>query len=141
MSNQTDLQALLKEFAQFLGEQDKQMKAALVSGIATAKTEAVEASGLAADAKIVNAKGELQTAIQQAVSALKTELVNGASEELDTFKELADELARLKASGSEAPEALLAKITEAKQLAEGVKAKIEGLDLQQMKDAYTTAAA
>ena len=137
----SDLNTLLKDFAQFLGEQDKALKTELTANIGTAKTEAVDAAGLAADAKISTAKTEIQTAYEAAVAALKTELIGGASESLDTFKELADELARLKEGGSSTPEALLQKITEAKQTADEIKTAIESITLEGLKNAYTAAQA
>lgn len=137
----SDLNMLLKDFAQFLGEQDKALKTELTTNIGTAKTEAVDAAGLAADAKISTAKTEIQTAYEAAVAALKTELIGGASESLDTFKELADELARLKEGGSSTPEALLQKITEAKQTADEIKTAIESITLEGLKNAYTAAQA
>ena len=137
----SDLNMLLKDFAQFLGEQDKALKTELTTNIGTAKTEAVDAAGLAADAKISTAKTEIQTAYEAAVAALKTELIGGASESLDTFKELADELARLKEGGSSTPEALLQKITEAKQTADEIKTAIESITLEGLKNSYKAALA
>ena len=137
----SDLNTLLKDFAQFLGEQDKALKTELTTNIGTAKTEAVDAAGLAADAKISTAKTEIQTAYEAAIAALKTELIGGASESLDTFKELADELNRLKEGGSSTPEALLQKITEAKQTADEIKTAIESITLEGLKNAYTAALA
>ena len=137
----TGINQLLKDFAQFLGEQDKALKTTLTTNIGTAKTEAVEAASTAADAKIGTAKTEIQTAYEAAIAALKTELLGGASEELDTFKELADELNRLKENGSGTPDALLQKITEAKQTADGIKTDIESITLEGLKNAYTAALA
>ena len=137
----SDLNTLLKDFAQFLGEQDKALKTELTANIGTAKTEAVDAAGLAADAKISTAKGEIQTAYEAAIAALKTELLGGASESLDTFKELADELARLKEGGSSTPEALLQKITEIKNTVDGIKADINGITLEVLQNAYRAAQA
>lgn len=137
----SDLNTLLKDFAQFLGEQDKALKTELTTNIGTAKTEAVDAAGLAADAKISTAKGEIQTAYEAAIAALKTELLGGASESLDTFKELADELTRLKEGGSGTPEALLQKITEIKNTVDGIKADIDGITLEGLKNAYKAALA
>ena len=51
-----NLKSLLDSFAQFLGEQNKALKAALTANIGTAKTEAIDAAGTAADAKISTAK-------------------------------------------------------------------------------------
>ena len=137
----TDINQLLKDFAKFLGEQEKALKTALLANIGAAKTEAVDAAGLAADAKISTAKTEIQTAYEAAVAALRTELLGGASEELDTFKELADELMRLKEGGSSTPEALLQKITEAKQTVDEIKTAIESITLEGLKNAYKAAQA
>ena len=137
----SDLNTLLKDFAQFLGEQDKALKTALTANIGTAKTEAVEAASTAADAKISTAKTEIQTAYRADIAALKNELVGGASESLDTFKELADELNRLKEGGSSVPDALLQKITEAKKTADEIKTDIESITLEGLKNAYKAALA
>lgn len=137
----TNINQLLTGFAQFLGEQEKALKTVLTASIGTAKTEAVDAAGLAADAKISTAKSQIQTGYEAAIAALKTELLGGASEELDTFKELADELMRLKEGGSSTPDALLQKITEAKQTADGIKTDIESITLEGLKNSYTAALA
>ena len=137
----SELSTLLKNIVQFLGEQDKDLKATLLASIGTAKAEAVEAASTAADAKISTAKTEIQTAYEAAVAALKTELIGGASESLDTFKELADELTRLKEGGSSTPEALLQKITEIKNTVDGIKADIDGITLEGLKNAYRAAQA
>lgn len=137
----TDINQLLKDFAKFLGEQEKALKTALLANIGTAKTEAVDAAGLAADAKISTAKTEIQTACEASVAALRTELIGGASGELDTFKELADELMRLKEGGSSTPEALLQKITEIKNTVDGIKAALDGITLEGLQNAYRAAQA
>ena len=136
-----NIKKTLEDFAQFLGEQEKALKTALTANIGAAKTEAVEAASTAADAKISTAKTEIQTACEAAVAALKTELIGGASESLDTFKELADELNRLKEGGSSTPEALLQKITEIKNTVDGIKADIDGITLEGLKNAYRAALA
>ena len=138
---ETSIKKTLEDFAQFLGEQEKELKTALTASIGTAKTEAVEEASTAADAKISIAKSEIQTAYEAAVASLKTELVGGASESLDTFKELADELARLKEGGSSTPDALLQKITEAKQAIDEFKTALESITLEGLKNSYTAAAA
>ena len=130
----TDINQLLKDFAQFLGEQEKALKTALLANIGTAKAEAVEAASTAANAKISTAKTEIQTACEAAVAALRTELVDGAPESLDTFKELAAELNRLKEGGSSTPEALLQKITE-------IKTDLDGITLEGLQNAYKAAQA
>ena len=137
----SELNTLLKNLVQFLGEQDKALKTELTTNIGTAKTEAVDAAGLAADAKISTAKTEIQTAYEAAVAALRTELIGGASESLDTFKELADELNRLKEGGSSTPDALLQKITEIKNIVDGIKADFDGITLEGLKNAYKAAQA
>ena len=137
----TDINQLLKDFAKFLGEQEKALKTSLLANIGTAKAEAVEAASTAADAKISTAKTEIQTACEAAVAALRTELIGGASGELDTFKELADELMRLKEGGSSTPDALLQKITEAKQTADEIKTAIESITLEGLKNSYKAALA
>lgn len=138
-----NLKNILNGFAQFVGEKDKELKASLTLNIETAKNGAVESAATATDAKIATAKSdlkqEIQTAYEAAIAALKTELVGGASEELDTFKELADELAKLKADGSDAPAAVLAKVTEIKQTADAVKAELEAVTLQELKDKFEAA--
>ena len=136
-----NIKKTLEDFAQFLGEQEKALKTALTANIGTAKTEAVEAASTAADAKISTAKTEIQTAYEAAVAALRTELIGGASGELDTFKELADELNRLKEGGSSTPDALLQKITEIKNTADGIKADLDGITLEVLQNAYRAAQA
>lgn len=140
-TEKTSIKKILEAIVQFLGEQDKALKTELTTNIGTAKTEAVDAAGLAADAKISTAKGEIQTAYEAAIAALKTELLGGASESLDTFKELADELNRLKEGGSSVPDALLQKITEAKKTADEIKTDIESITLEGLKNVYTAALA
>ena len=137
----TDINQLLKDFAKFLGEQEKALKTSLLANIGTAKAEAVEAASTAADAKISTAKTEIQTACEAAVASLRTELIGGASGELDTFKELADELMRLKEGGSSTPEALLQKITEIKNTVDGIKAALDGITLEGLQNAYRAAQA
>lgn len=134
-----DINQTLKDFAKFLGGQDKELKSTITTNIGTAKTEAIQAAGTATDSKIGTAKAEIQTAYEAAIAALKTELIGGASEELDTFKELADELNRLKGDGSSTPEALLQKINEIKGIAEGTKTALESVTLQELKDSYNAA--
>ena len=129
-----NIKKTLEDFAKFLGEQEKALKTALTANIGTAKTEAIDAAGLAADAKISTAKTEIQTACEAAVAALRTELVDGAPESLDTFKELASELNRLKEGGSSTPEALLQKITE-------IKTDLDGITLEGLQNAYRAAQA
>lgn len=134
-----NLKNLLNGFAQFVGEKDKELKATLTLNIETAKNGAVESAATAADAKVAAAKQELQTAYREEIAALKTELVGGASESLDTFKELADELAKLKTDGSDAPAAVLAKVAEVKQTADGIRAELDAVSLEEMKQKFEAA--
>ncbi|WP_308033231.1 hypothetical protein [Neisseria cinerea] len=140
-TEETSIKKILEAIVKFLGEQDKALKTALTASIGTAKTEAVDAAGLAADAKISTAKTEIQTACEAAVAALKTELVDGAPESLDTFKELAAELNRLKEGGSSTPEALLQKITEIKNTLDRIQADLDGITFEGLKSAYKAAQA
>lgn len=118
----SELSTLLKNIVQFLGEQDKDLKTTLLASIGTAKAEAIEAASAA-------------------VAALRTELVDGAPESLDTFKELADELNRLKEGGSSTPEALLQKITEIKNTVDRIQADLNGITLEGLQNAYRAAQA
>lgn len=140
-TEKTSIKKILEAIVQFLGEQDKAVKTALLANIGTAKTEAIDAAGLAADAKISTAKTEIQTACEASVAALRTELIGGASGELDTFKELADELNRLKEGGSSTPDALLQKITEIKNIVDGIKSDIESITFEGLQNAYRAAQA
>lgn len=118
----SELSTLLKNIVQFLGEQDKDLKTTLLASIGTAKAEAIEAASTA-------------------VAALRTELVDGAPESLDTFKELAAELNRLKEGGSSTPEALLQKITEIKNTLDRIQADLDGITFEGLKNAYKAAQA
>ena len=98
-----NIQQLLTEFAQYLGEQDKAILA------------------------------QIETKITQ----LKNDLLGGeVSADLDTFRELAEELRKLKANGSSAPEALTTKLTEFKQSLDGVIEQINALNGMDLKAAY-----
>lgn len=98
-----NIQQLLTEFAQYLGEQDK------------------------------NILAQIETKITQ----LKNDLLGGeVSADLDTFRELAEELRKLKASGSSAPEALTTKLTEFKSSLDGVIEQINALKEMDLKAAY-----
>ena len=98
-----NIQQLLTEFAQYLGEQDKAILA------------------------------QIETKITQ----LKNDLLGGeVSADLDTFRELAEELRKLKANGSSAPEALTTKLTEFKQSLDGVVEQINALKEMDLKAAY-----
>ena len=98
-----NIQQLLTEFAQYLGEQDKAILA------------------------------QIETKITQ----LKNDLLGGeVSADLDTFRELAEELRKLKASGSSKPEALTSKLTEFKSSLDGVIEQINALKAMDLKAAY-----
>ena len=98
-----NIQQLLTEFAQYLGEQDKAILA------------------------------QIDTKVTQ----LKNDLLGGeVSADLDTFRELAEELRKLKASGSSTPEALTSKLTEFKQSLDGVIEQINALKAMDLKVAY-----
>lgn len=98
-----NIQQLLTEFAQYLGEQDKAILAQ----------------------------------IEEKITQLKNDLLGGeVSADLDTFRELAEELRKLKASGSSAPEALTSKLTEFKQSLDGVIEQINALNGMDLKAAY-----
>lgn len=98
-----NIQQLLTEFAQYLGEQDKAILA------------------------------QIETKITQ----LKNDLLGGeVSADLDTFRELAEELRKLKASGSSAPEALTTKLTEFKSSLDDLIEQINALKEMDLKAAY-----
>ena len=98
-----NIQQLLTEFAQYLGEQDKAFYQQL-------------------EAKI---------------NQLKADLLGGeVSADLDTFRELAEELRKLKEKGSDAPEALVAKLTEFKTALNGVTEQMNALNGVDLKAAY-----
>ncbi len=85
--------------------------------------------------------GEQDKALYQQLEAkinqLKADLLGGeVSADLDTFRELAEELRKLKASGSSAPEALTSKLTEFKQSLDGVIEQINTLKEMDLKAAY-----
>ena len=75
--------------------------------------------------------------IETKITQLKNDLLGGeVSADLDTFRELAEELRKLKASGSNAPEALTTKLTEFKQSLDGVIEQINALKEMDLKAAY-----
>lgn len=98
-----NIQQLLTEFAQYLGEQDKAFYQQL-------------------EAKI---------------NQLKADLLGGeVSADLDTFRELADELRKLKENGSSVPEALTTKLTEFKTALDGISEQMTALNQADLKAAY-----
>lgn len=75
--------------------------------------------------------------IETKITQLKNDLLGGeVSADLDTFRELAEELRKLKASGSSAPEALTSKLTEFKQSLDGVIEQINALKAMDLKASY-----
>lgn len=71
------------------------------------------------------------------INQLKADLLGGeVSADLDTFRELAEELRRLKEKGSEAPEALVSKITEFKTALDGISEQMAVLNNADLKAAY-----
>ena len=80
---------------------------------------------------------EIVAQIEAKITQLKNDLLGGeVSADLDTFRELAEELRKLKASGSSAPEALTSKLTEFKQSLDGVIEKLNALNAMDLKAAY-----
>lgn len=85
--------------------------------------------------------GEQDKALYQQLEAkinqLKADLLGGeVSADLDTFRELAEELRKLKASGSSAPEALTSKLIEFKSILDGVIEQMTVLKEMDLKAAY-----
>lgn len=75
--------------------------------------------------------------IEAKITQLKNDLLGGeVSADLDTFREFAEELRKLKASGSSAPEALTTKLTEFKQSLDGVIEQINAIKQIDLKAAY-----
>ena len=75
--------------------------------------------------------------IETKITQLKNDLLGGeVSADLDTFRELAEELRKLKESGSSAPEALTAKLTEFKSSLDGLIEQINALNGMDLKAAY-----
>ena len=80
---------------------------------------------------------DLLAQIEAKITKLKNDLLGGeVSADLDTFRELAEELRKLKASGSSAPEALTAKLTEFKSSLDGLIEEINALKAMDLKAAY-----
>jgi len=98
-----NIQQLLTEFAQYLGEQDK----------------------------------ALYQQLEAKINQLKADLLGGqVSADLDTFRELADELRKLKENGSSVPEALTTKLTEFKTALDGIREQMTALNNADLKAAY-----
>ena len=72
--------------------------------------------------------------IETKITQLKNDLLGGeVSADLDTFRELAEELRKLKASGSSAPEALTTKLTEFKQSLDDISEQMTALNNADLK--------
>ena len=98
-----NIQQLLTEFAQYLGEQDK----------------------------------ALYQQLEAKINQLKADLLGGeVSADLDTFRELADELRKLKENGSSVPEALTTKLTEFKIALDVISEQMAALNNADLKAAY-----
>ena len=98
-----NIQQLLTEFAQYLGEQDK----------------------------------ALYQQLEAKINQLKADLLGGeVSADLDTFRELADELRKLKENGSSVPEALTTKLTEFKTALDGISEQMAALNNADLEAAY-----
>lgn len=98
-----NIQQLLTEFAQYLGEQDK----------------------------------ALYQQLEAKINQLKADLLGGeVSADLDTFRELADELRKLKENGSSVPEALTTKLTEFKTALDGISEQMTALNNADLEAAY-----
>ena len=85
--------------------------------------------------------GEQDKALYQQLEAkinqLKADLLGGeVSADLDTFRELADELRKLKENGSSVPEALTTKLTEFKTALDGISEQMTALNNADLKAAY-----
>ena len=85
--------------------------------------------------------GEQDKALYQQLEAkinqLKADLLGGeVSADLDTFRELADELRKLKENGSSVPEALTTKLTEFKTALDGISEQMVALNNADLKAAY-----
>ena len=75
--------------------------------------------------------------IEAKITQLKNDLLGGeVSADLDTFREFAEELRKLKASGSSAPEALTTKLTEFKQSLDDISEQMTALNNADLKAAY-----
>lgn len=73
--------------------------------------------------------------IDSKLAALKDELLGGVGDDFDTLKEIADSITNIQ-TGESAGAELLQKITEIKQLADNLKAKIDELESTDLKAAY-----
>ncbi|NXZ83746.1 hypothetical protein HZI61_00880 [Haemophilus influenzae] len=76
--------------------------------------------------------------IDTKVTQLKNDLLGGeVSADLDTFRELAEELRNLKEKGDTVPEALTSKLTEFKQTLNTLTEQVNALKSIDLKAAYT----
>ena len=95
----SDLDKLLKDFSQFLGEQSKSLETVLTSIIAAAKAEAISDASNTTTTKISQAKEEIQQAYNEAITRATNGLIGGAPESADTLKKLAEKINALRSGG------------------------------------------
>lgn len=96
----SDLDKLLKDFSQFLGEQGKSLETTLTSIIAAAKAEAISDASNTTTTKISEAKEEIQQTYNEAIKRATKGLIDGAPESADTLKKLAEKINALGSGGS-----------------------------------------
>lgn len=96
----SDLDKLLKDFSQFLGEQGKSLETSLASIVAAAKAEAISDVSNTTTTKISEAKEEIQQAYNEAITRATNGLIGGAPESADTLKKLAEKINALGSGGS-----------------------------------------
>ena len=96
----SDLDKLLRDFSQFLGEQGKSLETALISIIAAAKAEAISDASNTTTTKISEAKEEIKQAYNEAISKATNGLIDGAPESSDTLMKLAEKINALGSGGS-----------------------------------------
>ena len=104
----------LHDFAQAVGTDIKEIKTALAG-----KAEKGE----------VTANGITQEQLNTAIAQVKTDLIGGAPEELDTFKELAD---KITAAGGNVDSGIITKLTE-------LGNRITAIETEDLVSAYNTA--
>ncbi|MGX2951608.1 hypothetical protein ACWIUA_12050 [Ursidibacter sp. B-7004-1] len=115
----------LAAFAQAVGTDYKELKG-LISQVQSTLAELAQSNAIS-------------TQIQQAITALKNELMGGElDEQLDTLKELGDKLKELQNDDSVAG-AVTQKLTELKQKIETVETAINALNTADFVQIYQTA--
>lgn len=104
----------LHDFAQAVGADIKEIKTAL--------------AGKAEKGEVI-ANGITQEQLNTAIAQVKTDLVGGAPEELDTFKELAD---KITAAGGNVDSGIITKLTE-------LGNRITAVETEDLVSVYNTA--